>query len=70
MEKCVRKRGKKLPFLIEWVVRSLEKFEQSLKELRSSVLCHLREVKLIQLCLTLCDRMDYTVFGILQARIL
>ena len=70
MEKCARKRGKKLPFPIEWVVRSLEKFEQSLKELRSLVLRHLREVKLIQLCLTLCDRMDYTVFGILQARIL
>lgn len=28
MEKCARKRGKKLPFPVEWVVRSLEKFEQ------------------------------------------
>ena len=28
------------------------------------------EVKVIQLCLTLCDPMDYTVYGILQARIL
>ena len=28
------------------------------------------EVKVIQLCLTLCDPMDYTVHGILQARIL
>ena len=27
-------------------------------------------VKVIQLCLTLCDPMDYTVHGILQARIL
>ena len=28
------------------------------------------KVKVAQSCLTLCDRMDYTVFGILQARIL
>ena len=28
------------------------------------------EVKVTQSCLTLCDRMDYTVHGILQARIL
>ena len=28
------------------------------------------EKKVTQLCLTLCDRMDYTVLGILQARIL
>ena len=28
------------------------------------------EVKVPQLCLTLCDPMDYTVHGILQARIL
>ena len=28
------------------------------------------EVKVTQLCLTLCDPMDYTVHGILQARIL
>ena len=28
------------------------------------------EVKVTQLCLTLCDPMDYTVLGILQARIL
>ena len=30
----------------------------------------LSEVKVAQLCLTLCDPMDYTVHGILQARIL
>ena len=30
----------------------------------------IREVKVIQSCPTLCDRMDYTVHGILQARIL
>ena len=29
-----------------------------------------REVKIIQSCPTLCDPMDYTVQGILQARIL
>ena len=28
------------------------------------------KVKVIQSCLTLCDPMDYTVHGILQARIL
>ena len=30
----------------------------------------LGKVKVAQLCLTLCDSMDYTVHGILQARIL
>ena len=30
----------------------------------------LLEVKVTQLCLTLCDPMDYTVHGTLQARIL
>ena len=29
-----------------------------------------RTVKVVQLCSTLCDPMDYTVHGILQARIL
>ena len=29
-----------------------------------------RKVKVTQLCLTLCDPIDYTVHGILQARIL
>ena len=28
------------------------------------------KVKVIQLCLTLCNPMDYTVHGVLQARIL
>ena len=28
------------------------------------------KVKVTQLCLTLCDPMDYTVYGILQARML
>ena len=28
------------------------------------------KVKVAQLCLTICDTMDYTVHGILQARIL
>ena len=28
------------------------------------------KVKVAQLCLTLCEPMDYTVYGILQARIL
>ena len=32
--------------------------------------CVLSEVKVAQLCLTLCDPMDYTAHGILQARIL
>ena len=30
----------------------------------------LHEVKVAQLCLTLCDPMDYTVHGILQVRML
>ena len=30
----------------------------------------LHEMKVVQLCLTLCDPMEYTVHGILQARIL
>ena len=30
----------------------------------------LSEVKVAQLCLTLCDAIDYTVHGMLQARIL
>ena len=29
-----------------------------------------KKVKVTQSCLTLCDPMDYTVYGILQARIL
>ena len=30
----------------------------------------MQQVKITQSCLTLCDPMDYTVYGILQARIL
>ena len=33
-------------------------------------ICNCVKVKVTQLCLTLCDPMDYTVHGILQARIL
>ena len=36
----------------------------------SSHPCALSEVKVAQLCLTLCDPMDYIAHGILQARIL
>ena len=37
----------------------------------SSVICRLKvKVKVTQSCLTLCDPMDYTVHGVLQARIL
>ena len=32
--------------------------------------CCIPEVKFAQSCLTLCDSMDFTVHGILQARIL
>ena len=35
----------------------------------ASVFHHMK-VKVTQLCLNLCDHMDYTVHGILQARIL
>ena len=38
---------------------------------KARIVWHLRsQVKVIQLCPTLCDPMDYTVHGILQARIL
>ena len=40
-----------------------EKFQVRMMELR-------KKVKVTQLCPTLCDPMDYTVHGILQARIL
>ena len=39
----------------------------------SEMLCYVMfnpQVKVAQSCLTLCDPMDYTVHGILQARIL
>ena len=39
------------------------------QEVLSSVLAFVK-VKVTQSCLTLCDPMDYTVHGILQARIL
>ena len=38
--------------------------------LRKSTFISLSEVKVSQSCLTLCNLMDYTVYGILQARIL
>ena len=41
---------------------------RSLKE-NLSAFCK-RKMKVAQSCLTLCDPMDYTVHGILQARIL
>ena len=34
------------------------------------ILRHMIQVKVVQLCPTLCDPIDYTVHGILQARIL
>ena len=36
----------------------------------TSILFSIVKVKVTQLCPTLCDPMDYTVYGILQARIL
>ena len=46
-------------------------YHQSLIRLtNSSHPCALSEVKVAQSCLTLCDPMDYTAHGILQARIL
>ena len=41
---------------------------RSLKE-NLSAFCK-RKMKVAQLCLTLCDPMDYTVHGVLQDRIL
>ena len=37
---------------------------------RQGLECGRREVKVAQLFLTVCDPMDYTVYGILQARML
>ena len=37
---------------------------------RASALWVVSEVKVAQLCLTLCDPLDYTVLGVLQTRIL
>ena len=46
-------------------------FFEKLWENWESLLCHLKvKVKVAQLCLTLCDPMEYTVPGILLARIL
>ena len=39
-------------------------------DIASCISIHLWKVKVAQSCLTLCDPMDYTVHGILQARIL
>ena len=41
-----------------------------LKELDTIERLNLTEVQVSQLCLTLCDLMEYTVHGILWARIL
>ena len=39
-------------------------------DMNSGAINNLVKVKVVQLCPTLCDPMDYTVHGILQARIL
>ena len=42
----------------------------TLKHHGTQIRVHALEVKIVQSCLTLCYPMDYTVHGILQARIL
>ena len=44
--------------------------EQSSSRLLAALMSEVGEVTVAQLCPTLCDSMDYTVHGILQARIL
>ena len=56
-----------------YVKKKLSKFfhrENSLSLYFISMDCRTLKVKVPQLCLTLCDPMDYTVHGILQSRIL
>ena len=59
--------------MLEWVVTSSagELPDPGIQSYKGpqSLLC-LYQVKVAQSCLTLCDRMDYTVHGILQASIL
>ena len=45
-------------------------FVKSVLSFRQNQLGDRNEVKVAQSCLSLCDPMDYTVHGILQARIL
>ena len=44
-------------------------FPVILYNIDQSYLCYMVKVKVAQSCLTLCESMDYTVYGILQARI-
>ena len=55
-------RGLPFPFSVDLLDPRIEP--------RSPSLVKRSEVKVAQSCLTLCDLMDYTVHGILQARIL
>ena len=52
----------------DWVIGSSYRKRQRTSSSQSHALP--AKVKVAQLCLTLCDPMDYTVHGILQARIL
>ena len=51
-------------------ITKYEPFKDSLTELYAFISSIHFHVKVAQSCLTLCDSMDYTVHGILQARIL
>ena len=58
-----------LKILANYMIDTVERKMQCFKEASFSFNRHLK-VKVAQSCRTLCDRMDYTVHGFLQARIL
>ena len=53
-----------------WKFTGTESNTKSLDNSEAQCKHHGKEVKVAQLCPTLCDPMDYTVHGLLQARIL
>ena len=63
---------------IHWIIEKAREFQKNIYSCffdfinypKASDCVKWSEVKVAQSCLTLCDRMDYTVHGILQARIL
>ena len=54
---------------VHWVTKRQTEATELCAFLKGVILSNMK-VKVAQSCLTLCDPMDYTVHGILQARIL
>ena len=59
-----------LKILANYMIDTVERKMQYFKEASFSFDRHFTKVKVAQSCPTLCDPMDYTVHGFLQARIL